>query len=517
MAEARRHGRYRIEDLRRDLGLSGSSRALFGPLLNIKPFAPDVKFGAVPGEVRNLAAGPVDDLAVTLLLDGDRLILELDGNAALYPEEALAVHARRLARFLSSLALTPPDTPVGRLSLLTEEDEAALPAAALPTGALPTGALPAASSPTAPAAGVLSTAALSAAAPRTVVEAFDEQVRLTPAATALTCAGETLTFGELGARADLTARRLVREGRPRADRRPGAPRSADLVVALLAVLKSGAAFLPVDPSYPADRREFMLADARPPITVTPEWMAAVTPERTALVDPGPAARSRTGADGPADARDAAEPAALPSPPGRRGVRDLHLGLHRTPQGRGGDPPGTRRPARQPPRAAVPRRGAAPGGAHRVVLVRRLARPGPVDDRRARAAPARRRRLPRPRGPHRPRARARHRLPRPDPSHLREMPALLAAPPRITVVGGEAVPEALWRSLRESGTLAVDHYGPTESTVDAYTWFGDGTEGPVLGTRAHVLDHALHPAPPGSRASCTCPGTGWPAAISDGRS
>ncbi|WP_449065221.1 condensation domain-containing protein, partial [Planomonospora algeriensis] len=128
MAEARRHSRYRIEELRRDLGLSGSARALFGPLLNIKPFASDVKFGPLPGTVRNLAAGPVDDLAVALLLDGDRLTLELDGNAALYSERDLAVHARRLARLLSALADVPPGTPVGRLPLLTAEDEAALPA-----------------------------------------------------------------------------------------------------------------------------------------------------------------------------------------------------------------------------------------------------------------------------------------------------------------------------------------------------------------------------------------------------
>ncbi|NUT40407.1 MAG: AMP-binding protein, partial [Thermoactinospora sp.] len=82
-----------------------------------------------------------------------------------------------------------------------------------------------------------------------------------------------------------------------------------------------------------------------------------------------------------------------------------------------------------------------------------------------------------------------------PSHLKELPGLLADPPGIVVVGGETVPEPLWRSLRER-TLAVNHYGPTEATVDAYTWLGDGTEGPTGGSSAYVLDGALHPAPPG---------------------
>ncbi|WP_068925909.1 amino acid adenylation domain-containing protein [Planobispora rosea] len=489
LAEARRHGRYRIEDLRRDLGLSGSSRALFGPMLNIKPFASDVKLGAVPAEVRNLAAGPVDDLAVTLLLDGDRLTLELDGNAALYTEEALAVHARRLARLLSSLALTPPDTPVGRLSLLTEEDEAALPAGAVPS-ALPAAALPAAALPSGPGSPASDPpAVLPAAAPRTVIEAFDEQVRLTPGATALTCAGESLTFEELGARADRLARRLVREGAG-AERivALALPRSADLVVALLAVLKSGAAFLPVDPSYPADRREFMLADARPSIVVTPEWLAA-----------GDDLRFPEGRDpqNSAGGQDPAEPTALPSPrPGDAAYVIYTSGSTGRPKG-----------------VVATHRGLAalfaghrerlfPAGARlRVAHTASFSFDASLDpvlwmigghelhlldddtyrDPEALTAHVRE-----------------HGIDYLDltPSHLREMPALLADPPRITVVGGEAVPEALWRALRKSGTLAVDHYGPTEATVDAYTWFGDGTEGPVPGTRAHVLDHALHPAPPG---------------------
>ncbi|MBB5079080.1 non-ribosomal peptide synthetase component F [Nonomuraea endophytica] len=86
---------------------------------------------------------------------------------------------------------------------------------------------------------------------------------------ALVSRDEKLTFAELGARVDHMAGQLVLEGAG-----PGQivalalPRSAELVVALLAVLRCGAAFLPVDP---AERRRLMLTDAAPSIVITPGW------------------------------------------------------------------------------------------------------------------------------------------------------------------------------------------------------------------------------------------------------
>ena len=76
------------------------------------------------------------------------------------------------------------------------------------------------------------------------------------------------SYAELNARANRLARLLVSRGaRPESVVAVLMERGADLVVALLAVVKAGAAFLPVDPGYPAERVSFMLADARPVVVV----------------------------------------------------------------------------------------------------------------------------------------------------------------------------------------------------------------------------------------------------------
>src|SRR4029077_872499 len=98
--------------------------------------------------------------------------------------------------------------------------------------------------------------------PAALPELFGEQVARTPDATAVIYDGTQLTYAELNARANQLARYLVSLGAgPERLAAIAMPRSADMIVAVLAVLKAGAASLPVDPAYPADRIAFMLADA----------------------------------------------------------------------------------------------------------------------------------------------------------------------------------------------------------------------------------------------------------------
>ncbi|MFD0427044.1 amino acid adenylation domain-containing protein, partial [Streptomyces parvus] len=105
--------------------------------------------------------------------------------------------------------------------------------------------------------------------PTTLTELWHAQVARTPEAVALVHESVRLTYAELDARADRWADVLVDRGvGPEQLVAIALPRSADTVVALLAVLKAGGAYLPLDPSHPAERTAYVLKDARPTALIT---------------------------------------------------------------------------------------------------------------------------------------------------------------------------------------------------------------------------------------------------------
>ena len=103
---------------------------------------------------------------------------------------------------------------------------------------------------------------------------FAAQVARTPEAVAVTCEGRSMTYRELEEAANRLAHLLAGQGVG-----PGEcvalllSRSAEAIVAILAVLKTGAAYLPIDPALPAARIEFMLDDAAPIAAITTTGLA----------------------------------------------------------------------------------------------------------------------------------------------------------------------------------------------------------------------------------------------------
>ena len=111
---------------------------------------------------------------------------------------------------------------------------------------------------------------------------FEEQVEKTPDAIAVVFENQQLTYRELNQRANQLAHFLQKLGvGPEVLVGICLERSLDMIVALLAILKAGAAYVPLDPSYPKDRLEFMLQDANASILLTQKSLAELLPAANA--------------------------------------------------------------------------------------------------------------------------------------------------------------------------------------------------------------------------------------------
>ncbi|MFJ8001340.1 amino acid adenylation domain-containing protein, partial [Streptomyces sp. NPDC096310] len=178
--------------------------------------------------------------------------VEITYSADLFDHTTVESFAARLLRVLHAVA-TDPGTRLHAVDVLDPAEHRALRAAATgPVRTLPGTTLP---------------------------DLFAEQAAARPDAIAVTADGASLTYAELDAAANRLARHLTGRGvgpetlvAVAMDRTPG------LVTALLAVLKAGGAYLPVDPAYPAARIATLLADAAPAVLLTTTGLAGRLPE-----------------------------------------------------------------------------------------------------------------------------------------------------------------------------------------------------------------------------------------------
>ncbi|MDX3117047.1 non-ribosomal peptide synthetase, partial [Streptomyces scabiei] len=200
-------------------------------------------------------------LSVAVTDDGDALDVTIDAIAPIAPRavaELMHVAVGNLAAALEAALDGTPDTPLNSVDVLDDAERGRV-LVEWNDSAVELGS-------------------------DLVPELFAAQAARTPDAVAVVVDGASVSFAELDARANRLAHFLVGRG-------VGAeslvavclPRGLDAVVAILAVWKAGAAFVPVDPAYPVERIAFMLADSGAVLTLTDEEVVEDLPAGRALM------------------------------------------------------------------------------------------------------------------------------------------------------------------------------------------------------------------------------------------
>ncbi|QDA02582.1 hypothetical protein CTZ40_01025 [Streptomyces rimosus] len=350
---------------------------------------------------------------------------------------------------------------------------------------------------------------------------FEDRAATDPGAPALYYADLTLTYAELNAAANRLARLLAARGAgPESVVALALPRTPAMVTAVLAVLKAGAAYLFLDPDYPAGRLAFMLGDTRPVLLVTDRATAPALPAtdilRLVLDADATVEALRTLSDTDLTDADRRAPLRPPHPAyvlytsGSTGTPKGVVGLHRgcvnrllwcsrTYPWHAGQPV-LAKTTLSFIDGTTELLGALLHGAP-VVLADSLTARSPADL----AALV-----------------ARHRATR-----ITVVPSLLAAlldgdtgllaTCTLWVTSGEALPPALSQRFADALPHArlVNFYGASEAGGDSLHAVADGPDvaagTPIWNTHVHVLDAALRPVPPAYPARSTSPAPAWPAA------
>ncbi|MFE0605852.1 amino acid adenylation domain-containing protein [Streptomyces sp. NPDC058892] len=232
------HHYYGLADIQRGTGLP----SLFDTIVVFENYPID-REGIV--EANDSAGFTIDAIRpfagshypLTLNSSDPYLRLSLDYQTNLFDHAAAEEIAARLVRVLEQV-LEDPKKPVGAMEVLSDDERAWL------------------------LKGINDTA--HPVAPDTLPGAFEAQAQRTPDGVALIGEEETLTYGEFNRRANSLAHWLVEQGAgPERLVAVKIPRSVDLMVAIYAVVKAGAAYVPIDTELPEDRVQLVLDSAKP--------------------------------------------------------------------------------------------------------------------------------------------------------------------------------------------------------------------------------------------------------------
>lgn len=248
LSGALRHQRFRGEDMVR--GRRGPVG--FGPAINIMNFESGIDLVGARGTLHLLSTGPVDDLSLNIYPSSEHGVrLEFEANPNRYTHAELAAHHRRFMRFLGDFVAAQSDTPATDLPVLDAAERARL--------------LPMRGDETAP--------------PTTLPDLIADAVSRNARGTALVHGDRRWSYTELDVWTNRLARALIAAGAgPETLVATAIERSAESVATVWAVTKSGAAFVPLDPDYPAERIQTVLDDCGARLGVTTSAQRPTLPD-----------------------------------------------------------------------------------------------------------------------------------------------------------------------------------------------------------------------------------------------
>ncbi|MDC0611226.1 amino acid adenylation domain-containing protein [Vibrio sp.] len=224
LRSVKRHQQYEVEQIKRDIGKVNS--ALYGPILNLKLFDDSLNFGGSSAQTHVIATGPIDDIEFAPVIRNNQCRLELSASANLYTEQQLNLYAQRFVDFTQQW-LEQPQRSLREINLNDKEAKSLTTCAIGPTQS------PQFSS---------------------ILNIFTEQVQSYPDRAALVCQNRTLTFKQLNQKVLLLAAGLKKQGVAAGDTLCVAlERSENVIIAMLAVMRVGAVYLPLDANYPQER------------------------------------------------------------------------------------------------------------------------------------------------------------------------------------------------------------------------------------------------------------------------
>ncbi|MDY6808872.1 MAG: amino acid adenylation domain-containing protein [Actinomycetota bacterium] len=242
---ALRHQRYRFEDIRIDAGLADANTASFGPIVNLMFFDKPIEMTGADVEYQILTSGILEDLRLNVYQasPGARLVVDFHGNPHLYTEDELRGHLERFLMFLSRL-FDDLDTLIADVDLLVagERDEM------LALGSGPELALP--------------------ESVDHLLTSFERRVRDHGDRVAVEFEDQQWTYAEFDRLRAVIAAHLRTAGVGHGDRVVvSLDRGPEQVAAIYAVLSLGAAYVPVDPTQPDERRRLIVETVSAPVVI----------------------------------------------------------------------------------------------------------------------------------------------------------------------------------------------------------------------------------------------------------